>query len=142
MSAAERGRPRSPELKVTERGRVLVLTMDRPQARNAMSLQMAQEIADALDLLDSRPDLSVGVITGANDTFCAGMDLKGFARGERPVVEGRGFAGLVQSAADQAADRRRRGLRPGGRVRDRPLLRPGRRVARRPSSACPRSSAA
>jgi enoyl-CoA hydratase len=86
----------APELKVSERGRVLVLEMDRPEARNAMSLQMAQEIADALDLLDSRPDLSVGVITGANQTFCAGMDLKGFARGERPVVEGRGFAGLVQ----------------------------------------------
>jgi enoyl-CoA hydratase len=86
----------APELKVSERGRVLVLEMDRPEARNAMSLQMAQEIADALDLLDRRPDLSVGVITGANQTFCAGMDLKGFARGERPVVEGRGFAGLVQ----------------------------------------------
>lgn len=86
----------APELKVTERGRVLVMTMDRPESRNAMSLQMAQEIADALDLLDSRTDLSVGVITGANQTFCAGMDLKGFARGERPVVEGRGFAGLVQ----------------------------------------------
>jgi enoyl-CoA hydratase len=86
----------APELKVTERGRVLVMEMDRPEARNAMSLQMAQEIAAALDVLDSRPDLSVGVITGANQTFCAGMDLKGFARGERPVVGGRGFAGLVQ----------------------------------------------
>jgi enoyl-CoA hydratase len=86
----------APELKVIERGRVLVMEMDRPEARNAMSLQMSHEIAEALDLLDSRPDLSVGVITGANQTFCAGMDLKGFARGERPVVEGRGFAGLVQ----------------------------------------------
>ena len=88
--------PIEPELKVTEHGRVLVLTMDRPQARNAMSMQMAQEIADAMTLLDERDDLSVAVITGANDTFCAGMDLKGFARGERPVVEGKGFAGLVR----------------------------------------------
>lgn len=86
----------APELQVTERGRVLVLTMDRPESRNAMSLSMSHQIADALDLLDSRPDLSVGVITGANNTFCAGMDLKGFARGERPVVPGRGFAGLVE----------------------------------------------
>lgn len=92
MTAATTG----PELKVTEYGRVLVLTMDRPESRNAMSLTMSHEIADALDLLDSRPDLSVGVITGANQTFCAGMDLKGFARGERPVVPGRGFAGLVE----------------------------------------------
>src|SRR6478736_4585487 len=88
---------RTPELKVTEHGPVLVLTMDRPQARNAMSLQMAEEIAAALELLDARDDLSVAVITGANETFCAGMDLKGFARGEIPVVEGKGFAGLVKA---------------------------------------------
>ena len=85
-----------PDLRVEQRGRVLVLTMDRPQARNAMSMAMAHQIAEALELLDSRDDLSVGVITGAGGTFCAGMDLKGFARGERPVVEGRGFAGLVK----------------------------------------------
>ncbi len=83
-------------LRIEERGRVLVLTMDRPESRNAMSLGMAQQIADAVDLLDRRDDLTVGVITGAGGTFCAGMDLKGFARGERPVVEGRGFAGLVK----------------------------------------------
>jgi enoyl-CoA hydratase len=84
------------ELLREERGRVLVLTMDRPEARNAMSMGLAHELADAFDELDERSDLSVGVITGAGGTFCAGMDLKGFARGERPVVEGRGFAGLVQ----------------------------------------------
>lgn len=83
-------------LVIEERGRVLVLTMNRPAARNAMSLAMAHEVADALTMLDERPDLSVAVLTGGGGTFCAGMDLKGFARGERPVVEGRGFAGLVQ----------------------------------------------
>lgn len=86
----------APDLLVEERGRVLVMTMARPAARNAMTMAMAHQIADALALLDSRDDLSVGVITGAGGTFCAGMDLKGFARGERPVVEGRGFAGLVK----------------------------------------------
>jgi enoyl-CoA hydratase len=84
------------DLVVEERGRVLLLTMNRPQARNAMSMAMAHRIAEALDLLDARADLSAAVITGAGGTFCAGMDLKGFARGERPVVEGRGFAGLVR----------------------------------------------
>jgi enoyl-CoA hydratase len=84
------------QLLVEERGRVIVLTMDRPEARNAMSLQLSQEIADALDELDRRPDLSVGVITGAGGTFCAGMDLKGFSRGEIPIIPGRGFAGLVE----------------------------------------------
>lgn len=85
------------ELDVTARGRVLVLTMNRPETRNAMSMQMAHEIADALTMLDERDDLSVGVITGGGGTFCAGMDLKGFARGELPIVEGKGFAGLVRS---------------------------------------------
>lgn len=86
----------TPELLVEEHGRVLVLTMNRPSARNAMSMGMAHGIAGALDTLDERPDLSVAVITGAGGTFCSGMDLKGFARGERPIVEGRGFAGLVR----------------------------------------------
>jgi enoyl-CoA hydratase len=84
------------ELTVEEHGRVLVLTMNRPAARNAMTLAMATDIAAALSMLDERTDLSVGVITGAGGTFCAGMDLKRFAAGERPVVPGRGFAGLVQ----------------------------------------------
>ncbi len=85
-----------PDLLVEERGRVLVLTMNRPAAKNAMSMAMAHQIADALQMLDDRADLSVAVITGSGGTFCAGMDLKGFARGERPVVEGKGFAGLVK----------------------------------------------
>lgn len=90
------GSEHEPELVVEERGRVLVLTMNRPAARNAMSMAMAHQIGDALQMLDDRPDLSVAVITGAGGTFCAGMDLKGFARGERPVVAGKGFAGLVR----------------------------------------------
>ncbi|MGY0488268.1 crotonase/enoyl-CoA hydratase family protein [Streptomyces sp. WG-D5] len=96
MTENETAAQSAPELLVEEHGRVLVLTMNRPTARNAMSMAMARQIADALDLLDSRPDLSVAVITGSGGTFCAGMDLRGFARGERPVVEGRGFAGLVK----------------------------------------------
>jgi enoyl-CoA hydratase len=84
------------ELLVERRGPVLVLQFNRPQARNAMSLSLAEAIAAALDELDSDPTLSVGVLTGAGGTFCAGMDLKDFAAGRRPVVEGRGFAGIVQ----------------------------------------------
>ncbi|WP_043643608.1 crotonase/enoyl-CoA hydratase family protein [Nocardioides alkalitolerans] len=88
--------PEEPDLLVEERGRVLVLTMNRPASKNAMSMAMAHQIAEALETFDARPDLSVAVITGSGGTFCAGMDLKGFARGERPVVEGRGFAGIVK----------------------------------------------
>lgn len=77
------------------RGHVLVITIDRPEARNAIDLPTAEGIAAALDTLDADPQLRVGVITGAGGTFCAGMDLKAFARGERPVLPGRGFAGIV-----------------------------------------------
>lgn len=98
--AAARGGDQ-PDLLVEERGRVLVLTMNRPRARNAVSVAMAEQIAAALDLLDRRDDLSVAVITGADGTFCAGMDLKAFGRGERPVIEDRGFAGVVERPPDK-----------------------------------------
>ncbi|TDC89813.1 crotonase/enoyl-CoA hydratase family protein [Actinomadura sp. 7K507] len=84
------------EVRVEDDGGVLVITIDRPQARNAVNENVAHAIAKAVDRLDSDPALQVGVITGAGGTFCAGMDLKAFVRGEHPVVEGRGFAGFVQ----------------------------------------------
>ncbi|MFC4912891.1 crotonase/enoyl-CoA hydratase family protein [Actinomadura gamaensis] len=81
---------------VEEDGAVLVITINRPEARNAVNGAVAQGIAAALDTLDSRKDLSIGVLTGAGGTFCAGMDLKGFLTGDNPTVEGRGFAGIVE----------------------------------------------
>ena len=77
-------------------GEVLIITINRPHARNAVTEAVGVGISRAIDELDDSPGLSVGVITGAGATFCAGMDLKAFVRGERPVVEGRGFAGLVE----------------------------------------------
>ncbi|HVR50746.1 MAG TPA: crotonase/enoyl-CoA hydratase family protein [Pseudorhodoferax sp.] len=77
-------------------GNVLVMTVNRPEARNAMDQATAQALAAALDELDARDDLRLGIVTGAGGTFCSGMDLKGFLRGERPSVEGRGFAGLTE----------------------------------------------
>src|SRR6188768_1584095 len=74
---------------------VQTITINRPQARNAATLAVARGIAAALDELDSRDDLRIGILTGAGGTFCAGMDLKGFLRGERPSIEGRGFGGLT-----------------------------------------------
>ncbi|MFC7487244.1 crotonase/enoyl-CoA hydratase family protein [Knoellia sp. CPCC 206453] len=82
-------------LLVEERGRVLVLTLNRPQSKNAMILQLAEALAGALDGFDATPSMSVCVIRGAGGTFCAGMDLKGFARGKIPTVPGWGFAGIV-----------------------------------------------
>ena len=76
---------------------VQVMTLNRPEARNAATLALSQAMARALDELDAREDVRIGVITGAGGNFCAGMDLKGFLRGERPAVEGRGFAGLNEA---------------------------------------------
>jgi enoyl-CoA hydratase len=83
------------------RGRVLLITINRPDQRNAVNAAVAQGIAAALDELDGESDLSVGVLTGAGKGFCAGMDLKAFVTGERPYAEGRGFAGIVERPAEK-----------------------------------------
>jgi enoyl-CoA hydratase len=83
-------------VRVDADGDVLIVTIDRPEARNAVNLAVAEGIAAALDRLDGEAALRAGVLTGAGGTFCAGMDLKAFVAGERPHVEGRGFAGIVQ----------------------------------------------
>jgi len=78
------------------RGSTLLITLNRPEARNAVNSALAEGVAAALDELDSDETLQVGVLTGAGAGFCAGMDLKAFVRGESPYVEGRGFAGIAQ----------------------------------------------
>jgi enoyl-CoA hydratase len=83
------------------RGRVLLVTLNRPDQRNAINAAVAGGIAGALDDLDGNAELSLGVITGAGKGFCSGMDLKAFVTGESPVVEGRGFAGITQRASDK-----------------------------------------
>ena len=83
------------------RGRTLVITLNRPDARNAVNAALAHGVAAGLDELDGDDELSVGIITGAGKGFCAGMDLKAFVAGESPHVDGRGFAGIAQRAADK-----------------------------------------
>jgi enoyl-CoA hydratase len=81
------------------RERILVITINRPEQRNAVNAAVAHGIADALDELDSDHDLTLGVLTGAGKGFSAGMDLKAFATGDVPHVDGRGFAGITQRAS-------------------------------------------
>ena len=100
--------PRGPQRRQRRGGRGVAAAMERSTTR--------------------RP--AVGVITGAGGTFCAGMDLKAFLAGERPPRRAR-LRRADRGAAAQAADRRRRGLRAGRRLRDRAVLRPGRRGRRR-----------
>ena len=75
---------------------VAVITINRPEARNAVNEAVARAIAAAIDDLDARSDVCAFVLTGAGGTFSAGMDLKGFARGENSQAGGRGFGGIVE----------------------------------------------
>ena len=82
----------------TERiGGTLLITIDRPQARNAVNAAVAAGLAAALDELEADPTLRAGVLTGADNTFSAGMDLKAALQGESPEIPGRGFGGLTEA---------------------------------------------
>ena len=101
------------------RDNVLLITLNRPDQRNAVNGALAEGVAAALDELDGDDGLAVAVLTGAGKGFCSGMDLGAFAAGERPWLGERGFAGIVQRAAAQADHRRDRGLRRRRRPRGR-----------------------
>ena len=74
---------------------ILIITINRPHARNAVTLAVARGIAQALDRLEAEAELRVGILTGQGDHFSSGMDLKGFLRGETPTLPDRGFGGLT-----------------------------------------------
>src|SRR3954447_35751 len=80
---------------------VLLITLNRPDARNAVNLALAEGVAAALDDLDASDDVAVGVLTGAGKGLSSGMDLKALTTRERPWVGDRGFAGIVQRASDK-----------------------------------------
>ncbi len=77
-------------------GSTLIITINRPTQRNAVNAEVSRRLADAFIELDESPDLRVAILHGAGGNFCAGTDIKAFARGERAHVPGRGFAGLVE----------------------------------------------
>jgi len=82
---------------VERRGAVQVVTINRPQARNALDAAVARDVAAAMDELDASDDLRAAVLTGAGGFFSAGMDLKAFLRGETPAIEGRGLCGITRT---------------------------------------------
>src|SRR3954449_681576 len=82
-----------------ERDGILIVTINRPEARNSVNGDVASGIAAALDRLDAEDDLRVGVVTGAGGYFSAGMDLKAFVQGQSPYAGDRGFAGIAQRSS-------------------------------------------
>jgi enoyl-CoA hydratase/carnithine racemase len=75
---------------------VAVITINRPEARNAVNGDVARGIAAAVDEFDNSKDVRVLVLTGAGGTFSAGMDLKGFLSGDSPIFADRGFGGIAE----------------------------------------------
>ena len=84
-----------PEVLVEHEDGMVIITINRPQARNAVNRAVSYGVCAAVDELDARDDLRVGILTGAGGTFCSGMDLKAFLRGEVTRVEGRGILGIA-----------------------------------------------
>ena len=82
---------------VEPRDAILLITFNRPEARNAVDRATADAVGAAIDLLERDAALRVGVIAGNGPVFCAGMDLKAFSRGESPRTPERGFAGLTST---------------------------------------------
>jgi enoyl-CoA hydratase len=99
MTADQAATPPAEPVLTERRGNVLLITLNRPEVRNAVNAALAAGLAGALEELDGDEALSVGVLTGAGGFFCAGMDLGAFLKGESPWFGDRGFAGIAQRAS-------------------------------------------
>jgi enoyl-CoA hydratase len=99
MTAEQAAAPFAAPVLTERRSNVLVITLNRPEVRNAVNAALAAGVAGALEELDADDSLSVGVLTGAGGFFCAGMDLGAFVKGESPYFGDRGFAGIAQRSA-------------------------------------------
>lgn len=80
---------------VEARDGVQIITINRPDQKNALNGPVARGIAAAVDELDASDDLRVGILTGAGGLFSAGMDLKAFLTGDLPLVGDRGLCGIT-----------------------------------------------
>jgi len=83
-----------PPLRTARRGHVLIVTIDRPEVRNAFDRETSEAMDRAMDMADDDPDIFLVVITGAGGVFCAGADLKAVAKGGSGAVGVRGPFGI------------------------------------------------
>lgn len=83
----------APHALVEQRGHTLLITMNRPERKNALTGEMLQILSDAWDRIDSDPGIRSAVLTGAGGAFCAGADLKNMAKSNpgEAMSEGGGF---------------------------------------------------
>lgn len=91
-------------IRVEDREGVRIITLDRPEARNALNSKMWEELCEALDEFDRDDSLRVAVIANTGPCFCAGADLKELAAGTWHAPEGKedwGFAGMTKRAFDK-----------------------------------------
>ena len=87
----------SDEVLVEHDDGLVIVTINRPEQRNAVNRSVSYAVCEAIDEMDRNPALRVGILTGAGGHFCSGMDLKAFLRGEVTRVEGRGILGLART---------------------------------------------
>ena len=94
----------APAALTERRGNVLVITLNRPEARNAVNAAVSTAVGDALQQAQDDPEIWAVVITGAGQSFCAGADLKAISRRENlfhPEHPEWGFAGYVHHYIDK-----------------------------------------
>ena len=76
---------------------MVIVTINRPEQKNAINGAVSYGVCQALDEMDHRADLHIAILTGAGGNFCSGMDLKAFLRGEVVRVKGRGILGIAMT---------------------------------------------
>jgi len=89
----------SNEVTTEIRDQIMIITLNRPDAMNAVNQALADQLASSLDELDNNNAVSVGVLAGAGRGFCAGMDLKEFVVSGLPTASDRGFGGITERAS-------------------------------------------
>jgi enoyl-CoA hydratase len=83
-------------IQAENRGHILVITLNRPEARNAFNAEMAAEMESVIDRYEADPELRVAVLRAEGGTFCAGQDLKEAAQGKLALTAKRGAFGVMR----------------------------------------------
>ena len=87
----------TPEVLIEHSDGHVIITINRPEQKNAVNRAVSYGVCEAIDEMERNPALHAAVLTGAGGTFCSGMDLKAFLRGEVTRVEGRGILGIART---------------------------------------------